>query len=319
MNKSSGFIVGAYTCAPSFHQHSESMEKEFWKILSDNPNIRGIEQPCSKDLHILGDDFLFSNTPSNWEIVITAVAETTKRRHSNADFGLASENEEQRRECINYYQHLYDKIQRINDRFGIKKILALEIQSAPALNLKLDQAKDSFKRSLQEISQWDWPCELIVEHCDAYNGVAPVKGFLPLEDEIQIINELKDIQSFGICINWGRSVLEQHDINNVYQHIKQSQQNKLLKALMFSGTTISGPYGNWGDLHAPFAPFLGSKTNCTDSLMTVESAQKILTSVDINLLSYIGIKLLEINKDADNASRIAIIEDGIDALLQASL
>ena len=30
-----GYIIGAYPCAPSFHQKSEEEEKEFWRQLSD--------------------------------------------------------------------------------------------------------------------------------------------------------------------------------------------------------------------------------------------------------------------------------------------
>lgn len=30
-----GYIIGAYPCAPSFHQKSEEEEKEFWRQLAD--------------------------------------------------------------------------------------------------------------------------------------------------------------------------------------------------------------------------------------------------------------------------------------------
>jgi hypothetical protein len=33
---------------------------------------------------------------------------------------------------------------------------------------------------------------------------------------------------------------------------------------MFSGTATEGPYGEWTDLHAPFAPF------CPQSLITAK-------------------------------------------------
>lgn len=39
--KHAGYIIGAYPCAPSFHQQSEEDEKEFWRQLSDTPDIRG--------------------------------------------------------------------------------------------------------------------------------------------------------------------------------------------------------------------------------------------------------------------------------------
>jgi hypothetical protein len=38
---------------------------------------------------------------------------------------------------------------------------------------------------------------------------------------------------------------------------------------MFSGTTQTGEYGEWQDLHAPFAPF------CPQSLMTTDHAREL--------------------------------------------
>ncbi len=84
-----GFIIGAYPCAPSFHQKGEQEEYTFWRELSDTPNIRGLEQPCLENLHPFGDEWLFRHTPGNWQIVVTAVMETMRRRGSNGAFGLA--------------------------------------------------------------------------------------------------------------------------------------------------------------------------------------------------------------------------------------
>lgn len=36
-----GYIIGAYPCAPSFHQRSEEEEKDFWRQLSETPDILG--------------------------------------------------------------------------------------------------------------------------------------------------------------------------------------------------------------------------------------------------------------------------------------
>ena len=52
-----GFIIGAYPCAPSFHQKGEQEEYAFWRELSDTPNIRGLEQPCLENLHPFGDEW----------------------------------------------------------------------------------------------------------------------------------------------------------------------------------------------------------------------------------------------------------------------
>lgn len=34
MKNNTGYIIGAYPCAPSFHQKSEEEETEFWRQLS---------------------------------------------------------------------------------------------------------------------------------------------------------------------------------------------------------------------------------------------------------------------------------------------
>jgi hypothetical protein len=174
-----GFIIGAYPCAPSFHQKGEQEEQTFWRELSDTPYIRGLEQPCLEELHPYGDEWLFRHTPGDWQIVVTAVMETMRRRGTNGAFGLASADEEQRKASINFYRHLRQKIDAVNTRFP-GKVIALEMQAAPqAGNASVEQATDAFARSVREIAGWDWSCDLVLEHCDAMNGCAPRKGFLP--------------------------------------------------------------------------------------------------------------------------------------------
>ena len=106
MKNNTGYIIGAYPCAPSFHQKSEDEEKAFWRQLADTPDIRGLEQPCLEHLHPLGDEWLMRHTPADWQIVVTAIMETMRRRGGNGGFGLASSDEEQRKACVAYYRHL---------------------------------------------------------------------------------------------------------------------------------------------------------------------------------------------------------------------
>lgn len=77
---------------------------------------------------------------------------------------------------------------------------------------------------------------------------------------------------------------------------------------MFSGTTLDGEYGEWQDLHAPFAPF------CPQSLMTEKHVKELITSAAPELLQFTGIKLLEINASADINHRIDILRDGINMM-----
>jgi len=307
MNNNAGYIIGAYPCAPSFHQQGEEQERDFWRQLADTPHIAGLEQPCLENLHPLGDEWLLKHTPGEWQIVVTAVMETMRRRASNGGFGLASSDEEQRRACVDYYRHLHNKIRTVNARFP-GKIIALEMQAAPlAGNASVEQATDAFARSIAEIARWDWDCELVLEHCDAMNQPAPRKGFLPLEN---VLETLADVE-IGVCINWARSAIEGRNTTLPLSHTQRAQQAGKLRGLMFSGTTPQGAYGEWQDLHAPFAPF------CAESLLTVERTRALFNATANDNLLFSGIKLLEIDAGASIDHRVAILRDGINALNKA--
>ena len=301
------FIIGAYPCAPSFHQRGEQEEAHFWRELADTPYVRGIEQPILENIHPYGDDWLFRHTPAEWRIVATAVMETMRRRGSNGGLGLASADEAQRRESVEFYRHLLQKVSTINTRFP-GKVIALEMQAAPqAGNASVAQATDAFARSINEIAAWDWPCDLILEHCDAMTGSAPRKGFLPLEQVLEVVRET----DISLCINWARSAIEGRNTTLPVQHVNAAVKAGKLGALMFSGTTATGEYGQWQDLHAPFSSF------CSESLMTTEHVSELFTAASAATLKFSGIKLLEINANADVSHRIAILRDGISNLKKA--
>ena len=307
MKNNTGYIIGAYPCAPSFHQKSEDEEIAFWRQLADTPDIRGLEQPCLEHLHPLGDEWLLRHTPADWQIVVTAIMETMRRRGGNDGFGLASSDEEQRKACVAYYRHLYQKINTINAA-NAGKIVALELHAAPcASNPNVTQATDAFARSLKEVASWDWSCDLVLEHCDAMTGPAPRKGFLPLDNVLETLAGYE----ISVGINWARSAIEGQDTTLPLAHTRQASQAGKLGALMFSGTTQHGEYGEWQDLHAPFSPF------CAESLMTHTHVRELLACTDSKALQFLGIKLLEINPDADVNHRIAILRDGITALNKA--
>lgn len=302
-----GFIIGAYPCAPSFHQQNEKLEMEFWRQLADTPHIRGLEQPCLENLHPYGDEWLLRHTPAEWQIVVTAIMETMRRRGENGSFGLASSDETQRKTCVDYYRHLYQKINKLNAN-SAGKVIALELHAAPlAGNPNVAQATDAFARSLKEIAGWDWSCDLVLEHCDAMTGTTPRKGFLPLENVLEVIADY----DIGVCINWARSAIEGRNTSLPRQHALSAQRAGKLRGLMFSGTTQTGDYGEWQDLHAPFAPF------CPESIMTLNHVKELLNIAPPSALHFSGIKLLEIDANADIQHRIEILRDGISLMEKA--
>ena len=136
----------------------------FTKEVKRKRRISGDNYLRLQTFHPLGDQWLLRHTPESWKFVVTAVMETMRRRSENSGFGLASSDEEQRQACVAYYRHLFNKINALQ----ANKVLALALQAAPlATNPNVMQATDAFARSLKEIASWDWPCKLVLEHCDA--------------------------------------------------------------------------------------------------------------------------------------------------------
>ena len=69
-----------------FHQ-SKKRKRGFLATIIETPDILGLKQPCLKNLHPLGDQWLIRHTPESWKFVVTAVMETMRRSESSG-FGL---------------------------------------------------------------------------------------------------------------------------------------------------------------------------------------------------------------------------------------
>lgn len=110
------------------------------------------------------------------------------------------------------------------------------MQAAPqAGNDSVEQATEAFSRSVREIASWDWGCDLVLEHCDAMTGPAPRKGFLPLEQVLEVVKET----DISVCINWARSAIEGRNTTLPLEHVQAALAAGKLGALMFSGTTLT--------------------------------------------------------------------------------
>lgn len=72
---------------------------------------------------------------------------------------------------------------------------------------------------------------------------SPRKGFLPLENVLEVITDY----DISICINWARSAIEGRNTTLPLTHTQMAKQAGKLGALMFSGTTLNGAYGEWQD------------------------------------------------------------------------
>lgn len=311
------FIMGVYPSAPSFHYLNEADEHAFFDALIDNEHIGGLEQPCLETFHPLGNDFLFKKIPSDWKIVITAVMYTMGRRAKEGGYGLASIDEDGRRAALKHLRRILAQIEEVSKTYGPDRFCALEIQSAPLKgSTDIQAAAEAFDKSLSEIKKMGFPCPIVIEHCDAMDGTGAVKkGFLPLKDEIVLAKE----HQISLCINWARCVLEgpDHSPSRATDAIDECIKGGVMGALMFSGTSNGGCWGNFEDNHAPFAPFEGCRIDCPQSLMTVEEAHKCFALCQDQSLIFQGAKLLESDAKGSVKERADIILDGVDAILKA--
>ena len=309
------YIVGAYATSPNLFTWDEKSELVYFNMLKELPLIKGLELPFWGDsLHPFDDDWLLSNLDPKWENVFTCVPGTMKYLESNSYFGLASKNTKSREEALRFYETAFDCIAKLKRRFGKNCVTAIYITSSPCQN-DTKQFADTkhFQLSLLELSSWDWGnTKIIVEHCDAYTKIntRPQKGFLTLENEISAIKQANDKcgSNIGILINWGRSAIEDRNVNGPIRHIKYAVKNKVLSGLMFSGTTANDNnlYGAWSDLHMPPAPFADYQYFEPQSLMTYENIKKSLSECDMNALEYLGLKLLAMPKESTIEKRITI-------------
>lgn len=149
----------------------------------------------------------------------------------------------------------------------------------------------------------------MLEHCDAMTGIAPRKGFLPLDNVLEVIAGY----DICVCINWARSTIEGAESRHGAGPHAAGQTGWKTGRADVLRYHACGEYGEWQDLHAPFAPF------CPQSLMTTDHARELFACAEAEPLQFAGIKLLEINANADVNHRVAILRDGIAALNKAKL
>jgi hypothetical protein len=215
-------------------------------------------------------------------------------------FGLASPNETGRKAALDFFRKLNDALKDFAMLRGGNDVSFIEIHSAPTKTAN----SSSMQKSLEELLSWDWSgSKLVIEHCDKYiEGRKPEKGFLPIEQEIELCRN----NEIGMTINWGRSSVEGHDSITPEEHIKLATKAGVLTGLMFSG---AGPeatqYGyEWIDGHLPMNP--DEKT----SLMSGEEIRRCVTLAYSQIPSkpsYIGAKVV-VPKDASIKERLGFLE-----------
>lgn len=316
------YIVGAYATSPNLYKWDEESEKQYFDALKKLSSIGGLEIPFwGESLHPFDDEWFMKNIDPSWENVLTCVPGTMKALGNGSNVGLASRSSKGIKKAFKLYQKAQNAIRQLNDYIGRNVIKAVHITSAPGnMKNKVNGSGEAFRDSLAEISSWDWcGAKVVVEHCDAYcPGLKPQKGFLSLDDEINAILSIneKSNTNVGVTINWGRSVIEKRSVDGAVEHIKASSRAGILSGIMFSGVTdkIDSPYGPWKDLHMPPPKAYDMEFYAENSLMTFQNMEATLLACDMDMIEYIGIKLLAMPENTSIERRVGLNRDAMKLL-----
>lgn len=240
------FVIGAYAAMPSGCEGQE----RFYRLLREQEWVDGLEIPFPGDL-LSRPEWLAGELAVRWVAnTITAIPGTMKNLQTNPWFGLASPDKGGRAAALKFTELIRVAVLRLADRIGHPVVKYVQIHSAPTRH-----AQSRFlAASLAEVCARDWAgAGLVIEHCDRYvPGQEPEKGFMALEDEIQVAAE-SDVR---IHINWGRSCIEARDPGEALQGISEARSRGMLSGVIFSGAsaarTLYGPA--WADAHLPATP-----------------------------------------------------------------
>jgi hypothetical protein len=294
------YIVAAYTTAPSLYCNSKTLEQEYYKIfIKKITNIQGLEIPYwGNQINKFGDDFIIDLLNKKWKNILTCIPGTVLALKKNKYFGLASPDPDGRKLSIMMHKKASNLIDKILQKKGMKSFVSVIIASAPSNNYFRNSTKyfDAFKKSLDEIINFNWNgCKIILEHCDSYHPKLNKnfeKGFMPIENELNILNKICNSYNVGLGLNWARSVIEGKSISSVVDHIKMAKKKNLLRAFTYSGVAKNDKlYGKWKDNHMPFSKVYSVENYEKNSLLNKKNIKITMKTLADAKLDYVGIKL----------------------------
>lgn len=282
------FYVAAYAATPLESPWQAELETAYFKALSENNKIMGIEHPYLIEGDKYSLDWLNENISPHWSIIITALPGLMQSIKKDKNFGLASVDFAGREKAISMVEDVCRYAKKV------KSVKAIHLHSSPG-------NKQSFVKSLKTIRKMDWGnIQLNIEHCDAaIAGQQADKGFLSLEDELEAIQATG---GFGMVLNWGRSVIEARTVAGIEKHIALAAKANLLKGFFFSGCTDqeNNPYGQWRDTHMP--------PGLEGCLLTKAEIEKTLKQLEqVNPEVYYGVKVSDKVSGGELADRVNLI------------
>jgi hypothetical protein len=172
------------------------------------------------------------------------------------------------------------------------------------------------RRALQE--RPDGGAPVLLEHCDAFvAGQEPAKGFLDLDDEIEIVNRLRGDghTDTGLVVNWGRSALEARSVDGPVRHLERARDAGVLHGLVFSGCagrdSAFGPA--WTDMH-PGPAHLPAPAGEPSSLLTDEQIRRCVEAA--GPVAVVGTKFAVRPHTLDAAARADAVAAGVEHVQQ---
>ncbi|AKK02288.1 DUF4862 family protein [Corynebacterium epidermidicanis] len=302
MTRFSECIVGAYAAMPTTQAESE----KFYTALSQSGFVTGIEVPWLGTASADDPDWrrLAGQLSGRFRGgVVTAIPGTMKTLAHNPDFGIGSTDSAGRAAGIAFITQVLRNTAQLNDVTGEETISRVAVHSAPSRTARVDALRESLAELVPVADSYG--IALIIEHCDAYDGVGPgEKEFLTLDEEITACADTNT----PITINWGRSVVESHDVDKPAKQVKQLKEAGLLGGIMCSGAgpaaTQYGPA--WADAHLPLS------TDEPSSWMTPDKVAEFCAAT-AGAAVYHGIKI-QVPKDADIETRIGMLRSVYSAM-----
>jgi hypothetical protein len=146
-------------------------------------------------------------------------------------------------------------------------------------------------------------------------GQVPAKGFLTLEEELDVLSSLDD--AVGLSLNWGRSVIEGRDVDRAMEHVRVAASSGRLRAYTFSGAAaVATDYGPaWADSHHPFAETDPPGYGEPASLMTTEAMAPIVPYLDGCL--FVAVKTNWPRQRTDPAERARAVRANFETVASA--